>query len=86
VVWAFASRAHAYYREVCFKNEAQNIPPVLLDVSEKFSFRTAKVIHNCLPSDRYAAEERPRQSDLEHGCIAEIRERVLTRWREYGYR
>ena len=86
VVWAFASRAHPSHGELYFRNEAQNILPVFLDASEKFSFRTTKVIHNCLLADRFPPGERPLRSDLEHGWPPEIRTRVLERWQEYGYR
>ena len=86
VVWAFASRAHPAHGEIYFKNEAQNILPVFLDQNEKFSFIVTKVIHNCLLADRHPPTERPKRSDLEYGWPAEVRQRVLENWQEYGYR
>lgn len=86
VVWAFASRAHPSHGEIYFKNEAQNILPIFLDPNEKFAFQVTKVIYNCLLADRFPATDRPKRSDLEHGWPTDIRERVLERWREYGYR
>lgn len=85
VVWAFASRAHPSHGEIYFKNEAQNILPVFLDPNEKFSFRVTKVIYNCLLADRFAPEQRPVRSDLEHGWPADVRRRVLEGWHAYGY-
>ena len=86
LVWAFASRAHPSHGEVYFRNEAQNALPVFLDPDEKHTFKTVKVIHNCLLADRFAAAERPKRSDLQNGWPAEVREQVLANWRDYGYR
>jgi 4-hydroxy-3-polyprenylbenzoate decarboxylase len=86
VVWAFASRAHPSHGEIYFKNEAQNALPVFLDPDEKHTFRTVKVVHNCLLADRFPPAERPRRSDLLNGWPPEIRDRVLANWAAYGYR
>lgn len=85
VVWAFASRAHPAHGEVYFKDEAQNALPVFLDPDEKHTFRTVKVIHNCLLADRFPPAERPKRSDLRNGWPAEVREHVLAHWNDYGY-
>jgi 4-hydroxy-3-polyprenylbenzoate decarboxylase len=85
VVWAFASRAHPSHGEVYFRNEAQNILPVFLDADEKFSFKTTKVIHNCLLADRFSIEKRPKRSDFHNSWAPEIQEKVLNNWHAYGF-
>jgi hypothetical protein len=59
---------------------------VFLDPDEKFTYHATKVIHNCLLADRFPKEERPVAADLEHGWPAEVRQRVLKNWNEFGYR
>jgi UbiD family decarboxylase len=86
VVWAFASRAHPSHGEIYFRNEAQNILPVFLDESEKFSFKTTKVIHNCLLADRFSIAKRPKWSDFLNSWTPEIQEKVLNDWHAYGFR
>ena len=86
VVWAFASRAHPSHGEIYFQNEAQNILPVFLDNNEKFSFKTTKVMHNCLLADRFTPEKRPKRSDFQNSWTPEIQEKVLTNWHVYGFR
>jgi len=85
-VWAFASRAHPKHGEVTFEGLAQNNLPVFLDPNEKFTYHAAKVVHSCLLADRYAPSDRPVAADLAHGWPSELRERVLARWNDYGYR
>lgn len=85
VVWAFASRAHPAHGEIYFRNEAQNALPVFLDPDEKHTFRTIKVIHNCLLADRFSPAERPKRSDLVNGWPSAVRDRVLKNWTAYGY-
>lgn len=86
LVWAFASRAHPSHGEIAFAGEAQNALPVFLDADEKHTFRAVKVVHNALLADRFAPGARPKRSDLVNGWPPAIRERVLSRWAEYGYR
>jgi UbiD family decarboxylase len=86
VVWAFASRAHPSHGELYFRNEAQNILPVFLDESEKFSFKTTKVIYNCLLADHFLIEKRPKRSDFLNSWTLEIQEKVLNNWHAYGFR
>ncbi|MHB1568695.1 MAG: UbiD family decarboxylase [Solirubrobacteraceae bacterium] len=86
VIWAFASRAHPEHGEVRFANEPQNTLPVFLDPDEKFTFHAHKVVHNCLLADRFAPDERPVAADFAHGWPVDLRERVVSRWTEYGFR
>jgi UbiD family decarboxylase len=85
VVWAFASRAHPAHGEIYFKNEAQNVLPVFLDPDEKHTFKTVKVIHNCLLADRFEVADRPKRSDLNNGWPPSVRDIVLGNWSAYGY-
>jgi UbiD family decarboxylase len=86
VVWAFASRAHPSHGEIYFRDEAQNTLPVFLDASEKFSFKTTKVIHNCLLADHFTPEKRPKRSDFKNSWPIDIQEKVLNNWSTYGFR
>jgi 3-polyprenyl-4-hydroxybenzoate decarboxylase len=85
VMWAFASRAHPSHGEIYFRDEAQNALPVFLTASEKWVFKTTNVVHNALLADRFPVAQRPIHADFEHGWPKEIRDRVLTRWRDYGF-
>jgi 4-hydroxy-3-polyprenylbenzoate decarboxylase len=86
VMWAFASRAHPSHSEIYFPDEAQNILPVFLTDCEKSVFKTTKVVHNALLADRFAVGHRPVRSDLENAWPQDIRQRVVARWQDYGYR
>jgi 4-hydroxy-3-polyprenylbenzoate decarboxylase len=86
VMWAFASRAHPSHGEIYFPDEAMNSLPVFLSPSEKSVFKTTKVVHNALLADRFAKADRPVRSDLVHGWPREVSDRVISKWRTYGYR
>lgn len=86
VVWAFASRAHPSHGEIYFQEEAQNILPVFLDANEKFSFKTTKVMHNCLLADRFPVDQRPKRSDFHNSWPEELQEKILHNWQAYGFR
>lgn len=83
--WAFSSRAHPEHGEILFRQEAQNALPVFLDPDEKHAFRAVKVIHNALLADRFEPEGRPIKSDFRRGWPADLQEKVLARWAEYGF-
>lgn len=83
--WAFSSRAHPQYGEVLFPQQAQNALPVFLDPNEKHTFKAMKVIHNALLADRFEPGSRPTKSDFEGGWPTDIKEKVLSRWSEYGF-
>ena len=49
------------------------------------SYRSGKVIYNCLLADRFAEEERPVKGSFENGWPPEIQQRLLDRWADYVY-
>jgi hypothetical protein len=59
---------------------------VYLEEKEKGTWRSTKVVHNCLIADRYLAATLPRKSTLTNAWPTEIRQRVLSSWERYGYR
>ena len=86
VVWAFATRAHPEHSEVHFANQPSEQLSVYLSEEEQRTFRSGKVIYNCLLADRFSPETRPVKGSLENGWPPHIRERVLRNWEDYGYR
>ncbi len=88
VVWAFATRSHPDVERGAF-----HFPPavsdqlsVYLSQEESRTFSAGKVIYNCLLADLYPEGARPVKGSFENGWPLEIRERVLAKWEEYGYR
>jgi UbiD family decarboxylase len=85
VVWAFATRAHPEHGEVHFANLPTEQLSVYLSPEEAHSYRSGKVIHNCLLADRFSPQDRPVKGSFENGWPPEIQRRVLDRWSQYGY-
>ncbi|GAA1981977.1 UbiD family decarboxylase [Catenulispora subtropica] len=87
VVWAFATRSHPDVDrgEFHFPPELSMQLAVYLSNEESRSFRAGKVIYNCLLADLYPEGGRPVKGSFENGWPAEIQERVLKNWHEYGY-
>lgn len=86
VVWAFATRAHPEHGGFHYPNELSDQLAVYLSPEEAHSFRAGKVIHNCLLADLYPPGKRPVKGSLENGWPADVRRRVLDRWKaDYGY-
>lgn len=85
LVWAFATRCHPLLGNVTF--ESHPTAPLLayLRESEKISATTGKVVYNCLPPDEWG-EAMPIRASFRHGYPPEIVDRVMRRWREYGFR
>lgn len=87
VVWAFATRSHPDVDrgEFHYPPAVSDQLAVYLSPEESRSFMAGKVIYNCLLADLYPAERRPVKGSFENGWPAEIQERVLKNWHEYGY-
>ncbi len=58
----------------------------LAEEDEKFSFKTTKVIHNCLLADRFSIEKRPKRSDFLNSWTPEIQAKISNDWHAYGFR
>ena len=87
VVWAFATRSHPDVQrgEIHYPPALSMQLAVYLTEEESHTFRAGKVIYNCLLADLYPEGERPVKGSFENGWPAEIQQRVLDRWHEYGY-
>jgi UbiD family decarboxylase len=85
VVWAFATRAHPTHGEIRFPDRPTAALSVYLDEREAHTYRAGKVIYNCLLADRFGPTERPVKGSFANGWPPNVQERVLTRWREYGF-
>ncbi|MEY9911278.1 UbiD family decarboxylase [Catenulispora sp. MAP12-49] len=87
VVWAFATRSHPDVDRGAFHYPPELTDPltVYLNDEEKHSFAAGKVIYNCLFADLFPQGRRPVKGSYRNGWPAEIQERVLSRWEEYGY-
>lgn len=86
VVWAFATRAHPAHGEVRFADKDNVGLYVYLDEKEKRTWRSAKVVHNCLLADRYAEGARPLKGSFENVWPEAVRRKVLGSWEAYGFR
>jgi 4-hydroxy-3-polyprenylbenzoate decarboxylase len=86
VVWAFATRAHPALGEIYFPEKDNVDLYVYLEQKEKGTWRSTKVVHNCLLADRYPPDALPRKGTLTNGWPAEIQQKVLSSWQKYGYR
>lgn len=86
VVWAFATRAHPSHGEVRFADKDNVGLYVYLDEKEKRTWRSTKVVYNCLLADRYAEGARPLKGSFGNVWPDAVRQKVLNSWRAYGYR
>ncbi|MEY9858874.1 UbiD family decarboxylase [Catenulispora sp. GAS73] len=85
VVWAFATRAHPEHGEVHFPAEPHVQLSVYLSEAEAHSYRAGKVLYNCLLADLFPNGDRPVKGSFANGWPQDVQQRVLDRWREYGY-
>lgn len=85
VVFAFSTRAHPLHGEIYFPDRANVDLYVYLEPGEKGTWRSTKVVHNCLLADRYSPAERPRKGTFANGWPAETQQKVLSSWQKYGY-
>ena len=86
VVWAFATRSHPERGEFHFPHKLSMQLAVYLNLEEAHTFMAGKVVYNCLLTDLYPDDERPIKGSFENGWPAEIRQRVLEQWSDYGFR
>lgn len=85
VVWAFATRVHPEKGRFLFPQE-RVLPLVgFLTPEERKTRLGAKVIYSGLPADDLPREQIPRRSSFRFLWPAEIQERVVKKWREYGF-
>ena len=85
VVWAFATRAHPEHGEVHFPAEPHVQLSVYLSEAEAHSYRAGKVLYNCLLADLFPNGDRPVKGSFANGWPQDVQQRVLDRWRDYGY-
>ncbi|HEY0759228.1 MAG TPA: UbiD family decarboxylase [Acidisarcina sp.] len=85
VVWAFSTRNHPGPQgELVFNNESTNPLVAFLDDAEKMSMHTTKVIYNCLPPDHWG-DKLPRRSSFAGVYPDVMKQKVLSRWQQYGF-
>ena len=85
VVWAFAAK-HSPSDGVHHYPDRDMVPlPVFLPAVDRARFKTTKVIYNCLLREDVEAHAMPVRSTFAEDWPAEIQDRVLQRWSEYGY-
>ncbi len=85
VVWAFATRTHPEHGEVHFPAEPHVQLSVYLSEAEQHSYRAGKVIYNCLLADLFPPDQRPVKGSYANGWPADIQQRVIANWHNYGY-
>ncbi len=84
VVWGFATRCHPGSGEVVFEKQNTNPLVAFLTSDEKMSFKTTKVIYNCLAPDNWG-DNLPRRVNFKRSWPQEIQEKVLKNWKKYGF-
>ena len=85
-MYAFATRAHPGQGAFQYPQQLTSPMPVFLDDSERTSFLTTKIIHNCLLTDRYPPGRGPVVGNLANAWPPEIGRRAIEHWRAHGYR
>lgn len=85
VVWAYATRAHPGTSELVFGNEQTGALSIYLEPDEKRVMRSTKAVYDCLTRDEWTGGHTPKRTSLARGYPEELRERVLSNWRAYGY-
>jgi 4-hydroxy-3-polyprenylbenzoate decarboxylase len=85
VVWAFATRCHPERDTYLFPDEEMLPLIAYLSPEERKKARGSKAIYSCLPPDDLPADEVPRRSSFRYAWPAEVQEKVVRRWAEYGY-
>jgi 4-hydroxy-3-polyprenylbenzoate decarboxylase len=83
LVWAFATRNHPGRAEHLFPDERVLPLVAFLEEDERRTARATKVIYNCLEPGR--PEQRARRSSFRYLWPAEVQEKVLRSWRDYGF-
>lgn len=84
VYWCLVTRTHPV-RGIHVEAEAPGHPLFpFLSPQERHEYRGARVLFDAtFPAD-WPVEERPEIMDFEHAWPAEVRQKVLARWQEYG--
>ncbi len=85
VLWAFATRCHPITGDIPFLSEATSPLVAFLQSSEKISGKTNKVVHNCLPPEDWG-DRLPVRTSFKHNYAEELKQQVLERWTEYGFK
>jgi 4-hydroxy-3-polyprenylbenzoate decarboxylase len=85
VVWAFATRCHPDRDQFLFPEEAVLPLVAYLGPEERQQARGTKVVYSCLTPDNVPADQVPRRSSFRHLWPDEIQEKVIRRWRQFGY-
>ena len=86
VVWAFAAKHTPSDGVHLYPGRPMVNLPVFLPAADRATFKTTKVIYNCLLREDLQTHAPPMRSTFSAEWPAEIQERVLERWSEYGYR
>ncbi|OWP61499.1 hypothetical protein CDA63_19100 [Hymenobacter amundsenii] len=85
LVWAFATRCRPVTGEVAFGSENTNPLVAFLKAEEKMSMHTTKVIYNCLAPDEWG-DNLPKRVNFRRAWPAEVQEKVLANWQNYGFK
>jgi 4-hydroxy-3-polyprenylbenzoate decarboxylase len=85
VVWAFAAKHTPSDGVHHYPGRSMVNLPVFLPAADRATFKTTKVIYNCLLREDLEADTMPVRSTFSDDWPADIQERVLGRWPEYGY-
>ena len=86
VAWAFATRNPPGERGETIYKHSTNQPLVpYFTPGEKLSGEGTKVIYSCLPPDEWGDTITASRASFTQNYPAEIQERVLSRWKEFGF-
>jgi 4-hydroxy-3-polyprenylbenzoate decarboxylase len=85
VVWAFATRCHPARDQFLFHDEPMLPLVAYLDADERRAARGTKAAYNGLAPDGLSPDELPRRSSFRYLWPREIQERVVAKWKQYGF-
>ncbi|MFZ4834299.1 UbiD family decarboxylase [Rouxiella sp. Mn2063] len=85
VVWALATRAHPQHDFIAYPN-IPGFPMVpYLDAENLSAGKGGNMIINCLFPEQFRNEMRAGTASFKHSYPPELQEKVLRKWREYGF-
>ena len=85
VVWAFAAKNSPSDGTRLYEDRDMVPLAVFIPPKDRRRFKATKVIYNCLMRDDFDPHAMPLPSTFTTDWPAEIQDRVLRRWTEYGY-
>jgi UbiD family decarboxylase len=85
LLWAWTTRSHPVRDVITLADQPMARLPIFLSPEERQVGRIGKVVVNALGGDDWTPADRPVRMSFGAGWPPLIRQRVLSRWTEYGF-